>query len=284
MTVTPLYPLMYEDLVRAALREDLGRAGDLSAAACVPAEARARAVLRARAPGVIAGLDPALLAFRLLDPGAAITVVAADGTAVPAGGTVAVVGGLARPILSAERTALNLLGRLSGIATQTAALVAAVAGTRALIADTRKTTPGLRLLEKYAVRAGGGSNHRFGLDDAVMIKDNHIVAAGGITAAVARARAHVGHMVKIEVEVDTLEQLEELLRAPADVVLLDNMDPPTLARAVALVAGRMVTEASGGVTPQTVRAVAETGVDLISLGWLTHSVRNFDIGLDFEPV
>lgn len=284
MTVTPLYPLMYEDLVRAALREDLGRAGDLSAAACVPAEARARAVLRARGPGVIAGLDPALLAFRLLDPGAAITVIAADGTAVPAGGTVAVVEGLARPILSAERTALNLLGRLSGIATQTAALVAAVAGTRALIADTRKTTPGLRLLEKYAVRAGGGSNHRFGLDDAVMIKDNHIVAAGGITAAVARARAHVGHMVKIEVEVDTLEQLEELLQAPADVVLLDNMDPPTLARAVALVAGRMVTEASGGVTPQTVRAVAETGVDLISLGWLTHSVRNFDIGLDFEPV
>ncbi|WP_119680462.1 carboxylating nicotinate-nucleotide diphosphorylase [Indioceanicola profundi] len=284
MPHAPLYPVMYEDLVRAALREDLGRAGDLSADACVPAEARARAILRARKPGVIAGLEPALAAFRLLDPALSITVQAADGAGVAAGGTVAVVEGAARPILSAERTALNLLGRLCGIATQTHELAAAVEGTGAHIVCTRKTTLGLRMLEKYAVRVGGGSNHRFGLDDAVMIKDNHIVAAGGLKAAVERARAHIGHMVKIEVEVDTLDQLAELIPLGADAVLLDNMDPATLRRAVRMVDGRMITEASGGVTPETVRAVAETGVTLISLGWLTHSVKNFDVGLDFEPV
>lgn len=284
MPHAPLYPVMYEDLVRAALREDLGRAGDLSADACVPAEARARAILRARKPGVIAGLEPALAAFRLLDSALSITVQAADGARIAAGGTVAVVEGAARPILSAERTALNLLGRLCGIATQTHELAAAVEGTGAHIVCTRKTTPGLRMLEKYAVRVGGGSNHRFGLDDAVMIKDNHIVAAGGLKAAVERARAHIGHMVKIEVEVDTLDQLAELIPLGADAVLLDNMDPATLRRAVRMVDGRMITEASGGVTPETVRAVAETGVTLISLGWLTHSVKNFDVGLDFEPV
>lgn len=280
--VPPLYPLMYEDVVRAALREDLGRAGDVTADACVPPDAQARAVFRARGPGVVAGLEAALSAFRHLDPTLAITVHRTDGTRVGAGEAVAAVSGAARPILSAERTALNLLGRLCGIATQTRILVDAVAGTGAHIVCTRKTTPGLRALEKYAVRVGGGANHRFGLDDAVLIKDNHIVAAGGLSQAVTRARSRVGHMMKIEVEVDTLDQLRTLLDLPVDAVLLDNMDPPTLRQAVALVDGRMITEASGGVTPDTVRAVAETGVTLISLGWLTHSVRNFDIGLDFE--
>lgn len=280
--VPPLYPLMYEDVVRAALREDLGRAGDVTADACVPADAQARAVFRARGPGVVAGLEVALSAFRHLDPTLAITVHRPDGTSVGAGEAVAAVSGAARPILSAERTALNLLGRLCGIATQTRILVDAVAGTGAHIVCTRKTTPGLRALEKYAVRVGGGANHRFGLDDAVLIKDNHIVAAGGLSQAVTRARSRVGHMMKIEVEVDTLDQLRTLLDLPVDAVLLDNMDPPTLRQALALVGGRMITEASGGVTPETVRAVAETGVTLISLGWLTHSVRNFDIGLDFE--
>ncbi|HYC01718.1 MAG TPA: carboxylating nicotinate-nucleotide diphosphorylase [Azospirillaceae bacterium] len=282
--VTPLYPVMYQGLVEAALREDLGRAGDVTSDACVPAEARARAILRARRPGVVAGLDPALLAFRLLDPTLSVTAHVADGHQLDKGDTLAVIEGAARPILAAERTALNLLGRLCGIASTTAELVRAIEGTGAHIVDTRKTTPGLRLLEKYAVRAGGGSNHRFGLDDAVLIKDNHLVAAGGVKAAVERARAHVGHMVKIEVEVDTLEQLETLLTLPVDAVLLDNMDTATLRRAVEMVAGRMITEASGGITPETVRAVAETGVTLISLGWLTHSVVNFDVGLDFEAV
>ncbi|HYE52179.1 MAG TPA: carboxylating nicotinate-nucleotide diphosphorylase [Azospirillaceae bacterium] len=280
--ITPLYPVMYEGLVRAALLEDLGRAGDVTSDACLPPDARARAVLRARRPGVVAGLDPALLAFRLLDPALAVTVAAPDGTRVAKGDTIAVVDGAAHPILAGERTALNLLGRLCGIASTTAELVAAVAGTGAHIVCTRKTTPGLRMLEKYAVRAGGGSNHRFGLDDAVLIKDNHLVAAGGLRPAVERARARVGHMVKIEVEVDTLDQLAELLALPVDAVLLDNMDPDTLRRAVRMVDGRIVTEASGGITPETVRAVAETGVTLISLGWLTHSVVNFDVGLDFE--
>lgn len=281
---SPPYPLLYEDLVRRALLEDLGPAGDITAEACVSTRARARAVLRSRKAGVVAGLEPSLLAFRLLDPTLAVRIEAPDGTVVAPGGVLAVVEGAARPILSAERTALNLLGRLCGIATQTAALVRAIDGTGAAIVCTRKTTPGLRALEKYAVRVGGGQNHRFGLDDAVLIKDNHLVAAGGLRAAVQRARARAGHMVKIEVEVDTLEQLAELLTLPVDAVLLDNMAPDTLRQAVAMVGGRMITEASGGITPESVRAVAETGVTLISLGWLTHSVRNFDIGLDFEPV
>ncbi len=282
--IPPLYPLMYEGVVRAALLEDLGRAGDVTADACVPTEARARAVFAARGTGVVAGLDAALSAFRHLDPTLEISVVRPDGTRVGKGDTIATVTGAARPILSGERTALNLLGRLCGIASQTRLLVDAIAGTGAHIVCTRKTTPGLRALEKYAVRVGGGANHRFGLDDAVLIKDNHIVAAGGLTAAVTRAKASVGHMLKIEVEVDTLDQLSELLALPVDAVLLDNMDPPTLREAVRMVGGRMITEASGGVTPETVRAVAETGVTLISLGWLTHSVKNFDVGLDFEPL
>lgn len=281
LRVPPLYPLSYEPLVRRALEEDLGCAGDLTTDAVVPAEATARALFVARRPGRIAGLEPALSAFRLLDAGLSIRIEHGDGADVEPGTLLATVEGRARPILTGERTALNLLGRLSGIATATREVVAAVGALPTRITCTRKTTPGLRALEKYAVRVGGGSNHRFGLDDAVLIKDNHLVVAGGLRPAVERARAAVGHMVRIEVEVDTLAQLEELLTLPVDAVLLDNMDPATLARAVAMVDGRLLTEASGNVTPETVRAIAEAGVDMISLGWLTHSVRNFDVGLDF---
>jgi nicotinate-nucleotide pyrophosphorylase (carboxylating) len=276
------YPLVYEPLVRAALLEDLGRAGDLTTDTVVPADATARARFVARHPGRVAGLTVSLSAFRLLDPGLTIETLIPDGSDVSPGDTLAVVSGLARPILSAERTALNLLGRLCGIATATRGLVQAVEGCKARITCTRKTTPGLRALEKEAVRLGGGSNHRFGLDDAVLIKDNHLIAGGGIQAAVARARAGLGHMVKIEVEVDTLAQLEELIPLGVDAVLLDNMPPETLARAVCMVDGRMLTEASGNINARTVRAVAETGVDMISVGWLTHSVTNFDVGLDFD--
>jgi nicotinate-nucleotide pyrophosphorylase (carboxylating) len=276
------YPLVYEPLVRAALLEDLGRAGDLTTDTVVPADATASARFVARHPGRVAGLTVSLSAFRLLDPGLTIETLIPDGSDVSPGDTLAVVSGLARLILSAERTALNLLGRLCGIATATRGLVQAVEGCKARITCTRKTTPGLRALEKEAVRLGGGSNHRFGLDDAVLIKDNHLIAGGGIQAAVARARAGLGHMVKIEVEVDTLAQLEELIPLGVDAVLLDNMPPETLARAVRMVDGRMLTEASGNISARTVRAVAETGVDMISVGWLTHSVTNFDVGLDFD--
>ena len=274
------YPLVYEPLVRAALLEDLGRAGDLTTDTVVPADATASARFVARHPGRVAGLTVSLSAFRLLDPALSIETLIPDGSDVSPGDTLAVVSGLARPILSAERTALNLLGRLCGIATATRGLVQAVEGCKARITCTRKTTPGLRALEKEAVRLGGGSNHRFGLDDAVLIKDNHLIAGGGIQAAVARAR--LGHMVKIEVEVDTLTQLEELIPLGVDAVLLDNMPPETLSRAVRMVDGRMLTEASGNINAKTVRAVAETGVDMISVGWLTHSVTNFDVGLDFD--
>jgi nicotinate-nucleotide pyrophosphorylase (carboxylating) len=276
------YPLVYEPLVRAALLEDLGRAGDLTTDTVVPADAKARARFVARHPGRVAGLTVSLSAFRLLDPGLSIEIAIPDGNDVSPGDTLAVVSGLARPILSAERTALNLLGRLCGIATATRGLVQAVEGCKARITCTRKTTPGLRALEKEAVRLGGGSNHRFGLDDAVLIKDNHLIAGGGIQAAVARARAGLGHMVKIEVEVDTLAQLEELIPLGVDAVLLDNMPPEMLSRAVRMVDGRMLTEASGNINARTVRTVAETGVDMISVGWLTHSVTNFDVGLDFD--
>jgi nicotinate-nucleotide pyrophosphorylase (carboxylating) len=278
------YSLTYEPLVRAALEEDLGLAGDLTSDAVVPATARARARIAARQEGRVAGLGPALAAFRLVDPALKISIEAGDGADVPAGATLATVDGAARTILSGERTALNLLGRLCGIATATRTAVRAVAGTHARIVCTRKTTPGLRALEKYAVRVGGGANHRFGLDDGILIKDNHLVAAGGLEPAVRRARAYAGHMVRIEVEVDTLEQLGEALGLGIDAVLLDNMPPGTLREAVRMVAGRAVTEASGGVTPGTVAEVAAAGVDLISLGWLTHSVAGLDVGLDFETV
>ena len=275
-----LHPLTIEPIVRAALAEDLGRAGDITTDSIIPAEAVATARIAARKDGRVAGLEAALIAFRLLDPAISVTVERADGDDVAPGGTIASLTGKARALLTAERTALNLMGRLSGIATATRALVREVEGTNARIVCTRKTTPGLRVLEKHAVKLGGGFNHRFGLDDAVLIKDNHIAVAGGVRPAVERVRAAIGHMVKVEVEVDTLDQLDELLGLPVDVVLLDNMDPDTLRRAVRMVDGRLLTEASGNVTLATVRAIAETGVDMISCGWLTHSAPNLDLGLD----
>ncbi|VTZ51564.1 putative nicotinate-nucleotide pyrophosphorylase (carboxylating) [Methylocella tundrae] len=282
-TLAPLPKIAIEPLVRAALLEDLGRAGDITSDAIVPAGLNARTVLVARQPGVVAGLDLARLAFELIDARIFVRVERQDGAAVGAGDRIAVVTGPARGILTAERTALNYLCHLSGVATATAAVVAAVRGYGAKIVCTRKTTPGLRALEKYAVRAGGGGNHRFGLDDAVLIKDNHVAIAGGVREALRRARAGAGHLVKIELEVDTLEQLVEALDEGVDAVLLDNMSPETLTKAVALVDGRALTEASGRITPSTAPAVAASGVDLISIGWLTHSAPILDIGLDFEP-
>ncbi len=270
--------------VSDALAEDLGLAGDITTDATVAADAQANAVLASRQTGVVAGLDLAEAAFRALDPAIMFKVEKPDGSRLQPGDVIARVSGSARAILTAERVALNYLGRLSGIASLTRRYADAVAGTRASIVDTRKTTPGLRAFEKYAVRCGGGRNHRTGLFDAILIKDNHIVAAGGVAEAIAGARAHAGHLVKIEVEVDTLAQLEVVLSHGADAVLLDNMDPQSLAKAVQMVAGRAVTEASGGVNLSTVRAIAETGVDLISVGALTHSAPVLDVGLDFLPL
>jgi nicotinate-nucleotide pyrophosphorylase (carboxylating) len=282
MTSPPLPPIMIEPLVRMALLEDLGRAGDLTTDAIVPAGHRATTLLVARQTGVVAGLDLARLAFQLIDPAIEIRLERNDGAAVAPGDVIATIAGPVRGILTAERVALNFLCRMSGIATATASVVAVVRDTRAKIVCTRKTTPGLRTIEKYAVRIGGGSNHRFGLDDAVLIKDNHVAIAGGVTEALRRARAGVGHLVKIELEVDTLDQLREALGYGVDAVLLDNMDSSTLAEAVAMVAGQAVTEASGRITPATAPQIAATGVDLISIGWLTHSVGVLDIGLDFK--
>jgi nicotinate-nucleotide pyrophosphorylase (carboxylating) len=279
---TPPYPLVYEPLLRLALEEDLGRAGDITTEATIPIEARASAFLVARSGGSIAGLPMAERVFGLLDPAVRFDRAVADGDVVTAKTTLARISGPARAILTGERTALNLLGHLSGVATATRALVHAVAGTHAGIVCTRKTTPGLRALEKYAVRCGGGANHRFGLDDAVLIKDNHLVAAGGVAPAIERARALVGHLVKIECEVQTIAQLEEALAARADAILLDNMTPAELADAVRRIRGRAIAEASGGITLETVRAVAESGVNLISVGWITHSAPTLDVALDFE--
>ncbi len=272
--------LLVEPIVRAALLEDLGRAGDITTDAIVPADAPITAVIAARQPGVVAGLEAALLAFELLDPSLDIEPLCADGSRVERGQSIARISGRARPVLAAERTALNLLCRLSGVATATRSLVDAIGNHKAKIVCTRKTTPGLRILEKEAVRAGGGANHRFGLDDAMLIKDNHVALAGGVGPALERARAHAGHLVKIELEVDTLDQLAEALDHAVDAVLLDNMDPDTLRRAVAMVAGRAVTEASGRITRETVPAIAASGVDLISSGWITHSAPILDLGLD----
>jgi len=279
---TPPYGLVYEPLLRVALAEDLGRAGDLTTEATVPPGTHAAARLVARRGGSIAGLPMAERVFALLDSEVRFEPQVADGDVVTAATTLARVHGPARAILTGERTALNLLGHLSGVATATRALVHAVAGTHAAIVCTRKTTPGLRALEKYAVRCGGGANHRFGLDDAVLIKDNHLVAAGGVRAAIERARAAVGHLVKIECEVQTTAQLEEALASRADVILLDNMTPAELADAVRRIRGRAIAEASGGITLDTVRAVAESGVDLISVGWITHSAPTLDVALDFD--
>jgi nicotinate-nucleotide pyrophosphorylase (carboxylating) len=272
--------ILIEPIVRAALLEDLGRAGDITSDAIVPEGAPIDAVIAARQPGVVAGLEAGLLAFELLDPALHIELLCADGSRVERGQRVARLIGRARPVLAAERTALNLICRLSGVATATRSLVDAIAGTKARIVCTRKTTPSLRILEKEAVRMGGGANHRFGLDDAMLIKDNHVAVAGGVGPALERARAHAGHLVKIELEVDTLDQLAEALEHGVDAVLLDNMDPDTLRRAVAMVAGRAVTEASGHITRETAPAIAAAGVDLISSGWITHSAPILDLGLD----
>lgn len=276
----PLYPLLYEPIVRRALEEDLGLAGDVTSDALLPVGLKAEAAVVTRAAGRMAGLPAALSAFTILDPSLEVEHQLADGEDAAKGQRVATVRGSARSILSAERTALNLLGRLCGIATITRDLVALVAPHGAHVVCTRKTTPGLRVLEKYAVRCGGARNHRFGLDDAVLIKDNHVALAGGIRPAIERARQHVGHLVKIELEVDSLEQLEEALSLGVDVVLLDNMPIETLREAVKMAKGRAITEASGGITPATAAAIAATGVDLLSVGWLTHSAPSLDVALD----
>jgi nicotinate-nucleotide pyrophosphorylase (carboxylating) len=275
-----LHPLLYDRLVRRALEEDLGLAGDLTTDGIVPADARATGRIVARQAGCVAGLPVAAHVFAVVDPALRVELRAADGDRVETGAVLAEVSGPARAVLTGERVALNLLGRLSGVATATRGLVDAVAGTGARVVCTRKTTPGLRALEKHAVRAGGGSNHRFGLDDAVLIKDNHLAIAGSVAEAVRRARAAVGHLVKIEVEVDTLEQLAEALACPIDAVLLDNFELARLREAVATVAGRVVTEASGGITSRTAAAIAATGVDLLSVGWITHSAPALDVALD----
>jgi nicotinate-nucleotide pyrophosphorylase (carboxylating) len=275
-----LPPLLVERAVVAALEEDLDAAGDITTNAIVPAGVQGKASIVARQAGVIAGLDLAEAAFKALDPEMRFVRAVQDGERVERGGTIATLAGKTRALLTGERTALNFLGRLGGIATLTAAYVKAVEGTGARIACTRKTTPGLRALEKYAVRAGGGVNHRFGLYDAVLVKDNHIAAAGGITQALERLPTRNGHVVKVEV--DTLDQLREALTFPIDAVLLDNMGVETLRQAVKLVAGRVTVEASGGVTLETVREIASTGVDLISVGALTHSPRNLDSSLDWQ--
>ena len=267
--------------IEAALAEDLGLAGDITTNAIIATDSTSRAVIAARKPGRIAGLPLAEAAFRRLDPSIGFRVAVADGGDAEAGAVIAEISGNTRAILTAERVALNFLGHLSGIATATRSFAEAIRGTEAQICCTRKTTPGLRAFEKYAVRMGGGVNHRFGLFDAVLIKDNHIAAAGGIGPAIERARQAVGHLVKIEVEVDRLEQLEEALRHPIDAVLLDNMGLDQLRAAVAMAAGRVVLEASGDVSLATVRHIAETGVTLISAGALTHSSPTLDVGLDF---
>jgi nicotinate-nucleotide pyrophosphorylase (carboxylating) len=278
--------MVFEDIVRRALLEDIGRGGDLTTDAIVSDQDTATASIVARKAGRIAGMEVARLAFYLLDPEVKFEILRVDGLDAEAGDRLATITGSARPILTGERAALNFLGHLSGIATVTRDVVARIAPHRARVVCTRKTTPGLRLLEKYAVRAGGGSNHRFGLDDAVLIKDNHIVAAGGdVSEAIRRARRHVGHMVKVEAEVDTLEQLEIVLKENIDAVLLDNMDVPTLREAVRMANmanNKVLTEASGGITPETAAAIASTGVDLMSIGWLTHSAPTLDVALDLS--
>ena len=282
MALVPLPTILIEPIVRQALLEDLGRAGDITTDAIAPADCVARTVMAARQQGVVAGLDLAALTFRLIDPAIGFKLIMNDGAAIAPRQTIAAIEGPARGILSAERVALNFISRLSGIASATAKLSAAVAHTKTRIVCTRKTTPLLRAIEKYAVRAGGGANHRFGLDDAALIKDNHVAIAGGVAEAIRRVRAYVGHLVKIEVEVDTLAQLEEALGVGVDAVLLDNMSLNELREGVAMIGGRIVSEASGRVNLETAPAIAETGVDLISVGWLTHSAPILDIGLDYD--
>ena len=290
MSTHKLSNIIIEPLVRMALAEDLGRAGDITSDSVIPADAKAKVVMASRAEGVIAGLDMAELAFKLVDPSLTVKRFKDDGAEVKPGDEVMEIEGSARSILTAERVALNFVGRMSGIATLTRKMVKAVGNHKAKICSTRKTTPGLRSIEKYAVKVGGGANHRLGLDDAVLIKDNHIAIAGGVTVALRRAKESIGHMVKIEIEVDTLEQLKEVLEEGADVVMLDNMSLEDMATAVKMVEksgagtarGRSIIEASGGVTLDRIPKIAATGVDMISTGALTHSAPNFDVGLDFK--
>lgn len=273
--------LIAEPIIRNALLEDFGLAGDITSASVIPEDHKSTVVLAARQPGVLAGIAAAEMAFALVDPKVVVTKHIADGARLRPADVIATIEGPSRAILSAERTALNFLSHLSGIASVTRTIADSISSTNATVVCTRKTTPGLRALEKYAVRAGGGGNHRYALYDAVLIKDNHIAIAGGVTEAIRRAKASVGHMVKIEVEVDTLDQLEEVLVEGIDAVLLDNMSVDQLRTAVDMVGRKAITEASGRVTPETAPSIATTGVDLISVGWLTHSAPILDIGLDF---
>ncbi|MGO4665875.1 carboxylating nicotinate-nucleotide diphosphorylase [Bosea sp. 2RAB26] len=282
MSQAVLNPLLITEAVRAALIEDLGRAGDITTLATIPAGKRASAVIAARKSGIVAGLPFARETLRQYDPSVRFEAAMSDGDRLEPGAIVARIEGEARSVLSAERVALNYMGRLSGIATLAAAYVAKAAGTKAMIVDTRKTTPGLRAFEKYAVRCGGAGNHRYGLDDAILIKDNHVAVAGGIRPALQAAKRQAGNFVKIEIEVDTLAQLEEVLVEGADIVMLDNMSVADLITGVAMVGGRMKVEASGGITLDTVAAIAATGVDMISVGALTHSASVLDLGLDIE--
>lgn len=282
LPIPPLPDVVIEPLVRLALTEDLGRGGDITTDAVIPASTRMRAVIDAREPGIAAGYDAARLALRLIDPAAVWTTITEEGVAFEKGADLVRIEGSARSILMAERVMLNFIGPLSGVATLTSKFVAETVGTQARVTCTRKTTPGFRALEKRAVRLGGGVNHRLGLDDAILIKDNHIAAAGGVAAALTRARAAVGHLRAIEIEVDSLDQLREALPLSPDAVLLDNMSTDMLREAVAIVGGKAKTEASGGVRLETVRAIAATGVDFISAGALTHSAVNLDVGLDYE--
>jgi nicotinate-nucleotide pyrophosphorylase (carboxylating) len=282
LPISPLPDVVIEPLVRLALQEDLGRGGDITTDAVIPSSTRMKAVVSAREPGIAAGFDAARLALRLIDPQATWTQLAEEGVRFEKKAQLIRIEGTARSVLMAERTVLNFIGPLSGVATLTAKFVAEVKGTNARIVCTRKTTPGFRALEKRAVRLGGGVNHRLGLDDAILIKDNHIAAAGGVANAMKRAKAAVGHLRAIEIEVDSLEQLQEALKHSPDAILLDNMSVAMLKQAVGIVGGKAKTEASGGVRLETVKAIAETGVDYISVGALTHSAVNLDVGLDFE--
>ncbi len=282
MTMAFFNPILLENAVRAALDEDLGQAGDITTMATIPADMQASAVMAARKGGVVCGLPLAEAAFRLIDPMLSFEPLVAEGAHVPAKTPVARIKGNARAILTAERVALNYACRLSGIATMTAEFVALVSHTNAKICCTRKTTPNLRAFEKYAVRCGGAMNHRFGLDDAVLIKDNHIAVAGGIRPALRAAKAAAGHLVKVEIEVDTLDQLREVISEGADFVLLDNMNVEQMREAVAMAKGKVKLEASGGINRGSVKEIAETGVDLISSGALTHSAPILDLGLDIE--
>jgi nicotinate-nucleotide pyrophosphorylase (carboxylating) len=280
--IVPLTPFLIEPVVRLALAEDLGRSGDLTTDLIISPEARGKARINARKSGVISGLGLVELTYRCLDSQVKVTPFVSDGTEVEAKDCLMEIEGPLRSILTGERVGLNFVGHMSGIANETHTIVQAVEGTRARVCCTRKTTPGLRAIEKYAVRCGGGYNHRLGLDDAVLIKDNHVAASGSLTQAIASVRAGIGHMVKIEVEVDNLDQFQELLEAGIDVALLDNMSVEDMAKAVESNQGRAILEASGGITIETAKNIADTGVDILSLGWLTHSAPNFDVGLDFD--